>query len=55
MSLKGVKHLDYAIYGNLIVPLLMFDTDTWFQIDDDSENGKCQVISRKRKNRSVTR
>ncbi|XEC96663.1 hypothetical protein AB6A23_09060 [Paenibacillus tarimensis] len=38
-SLKGLKHLDYAVYGNVIVPLLMFGTDVWFQIEDDSDAG----------------
>ena len=40
-SLKGLKYLDYAVYDdNIIVPLLLFDTETWFQIDEDSMTGK---------------
>lgn len=48
-ALKGLKHLDYAVYGNLIVPLPLFDTDVWFQVDDDSEAGKCRLECRLRK------
>ncbi|MGO4372139.1 hypothetical protein AB4Z21_15465 [Paenibacillus sp. MCAF20] len=47
--MKQPQYLDYAVYGNLIVPLLMFGTDVWFQIDDDSEVGKCRIESRRRK------
>lgn len=48
-ALKKLKHLDYAVYGNVIVPLLMFDTDIWFKIDDDSDAGKCRLVCRPRK------
>ncbi|MBD2870787.1 hypothetical protein [Paenibacillus arenilitoris] len=48
-GLKRLKHLDYAVYGNLIVPLLMFDADVWFQINDDSDVGKCRIECRPRK------
>lgn len=50
-GLEGLKHLDYAVYGNLIVPLLMFGTEEWFQIEDDLEEGKCRLESRPRKKR----
>lgn len=50
-SLKGLKHLDYAVYGNLIVPLLMFGTAEWFQIEDDADVGRCRLESRLRKKR----
>lgn len=43
-----MKHLDYAVYGNVSVPLLMFGTDVWFQIEDDSDAGKCTIICRSR-------
>ncbi|GEM_PF-1908026 len=48
-GLKGLKHLDYAVYGNLIVPLLNFDVEVWFQIDEDAEAGRCRLESRLRK------
>ena len=49
-SLKGLKYLDYAVYDdNIIVPLLLFDTETWFQIDEDSMTGKCRLENRQRK------
>lgn len=48
-ALKCLTHLDYAVYGNVIVPLLMFDTDTWFRIDEDSDAGKCRLVAKLRK------
>ncbi|MFD0710616.1 hypothetical protein [Paenibacillus sp. GCM10027626] len=50
-ALKQVKHLDYAVYGNLIVPMLMFGTDVWFRIDEDSDAGKCRIVCRPRRKR----
>ncbi|WP_337098686.1 hypothetical protein [Paenibacillus sp. YIM B09110] len=47
--MKQYRYLDYAVYGNVIVPLLMFNAEVWFQIDDDSEVGKCRIVSRQRK------
>jgi len=47
--MAALKHLDYAVYGNVIVPLLMFDTTVWFQIEDDSGAGKCRVVSKRRR------
>ncbi|QYR20783.1 hypothetical protein KZ483_23985 [Paenibacillus sp. sptzw28] len=48
-GLKQLKHLDYAVYGNLIVPFLMFEAEVWFQIDDDMDAGKCRIVCRPRK------
>lgn len=48
-ALKKIKHLDYAVYGNLIVPMLMFDTEVMFRIYDDSDDGKCRIVSRVRR------
>jgi hypothetical protein len=48
-GLKGLKHLDYAVYGNLIVPMLMFDAEVMFRIYDDNDEGKCRIVSRVRK------
>ncbi|GIP17744.1 hypothetical protein J40TS1_33860 [Paenibacillus montaniterrae] len=50
--LKQLKHLDYAVYGNLIVPMLMFDAISIMDIFDDNEGGKCRIVSRRRKNKS---
>lgn len=52
-GLKGLKYLDYAVYGNVIVPLLNFGTDVWFQIDEDEEAGLCRVESRLRKPKKI--
>lgn len=55
-GLKGLRYLDYAVYDdNIIVPLLLFGTDEWFQIDDDSIEGKCRVEHRIRKKRKNIR
>jgi len=51
-GLKGLKHLDYAVYGNLIVPMLMFDTSVMFRLFDDKDAGKCRIECRPRKRRS---
>lgn len=48
-GLKGLKHLDYAVYGNLIVPFLMFDAGTMMAMYDDSEAGRCRIEVRPRK------
>jgi hypothetical protein len=48
-GLKGLRKLDYAVYGNLIVPMLMFEATTLFNILDDHDAGKCRVVSRNRK------
>lgn len=50
-GLKSLRYLDYAIYGKVIVPLLMFGTKEWFQIDEDRDAGRCQIISIPRRNR----
>jgi hypothetical protein len=31
------------------VPLLFFDTDVWFKIEEDAEAGKCRIEFRKEK------
>lgn len=48
-GLKGLRHLDYAVYGNLIVPMLMFEATTLFNIFDDQDAGRCRIESRQRK------
>ncbi len=48
-GLKGLRHLDYAVYGNLIVPLLMFDAGVMIAVYEDSDAGKCTMISVPRK------
>ncbi|MCA0754929.1 hypothetical protein KP806_07690 [Paenibacillus sp. N4] len=48
-GLKRLKHLDYAVYGNLIVPLLMFDACVMIELYDDSDAGRCRIICRPRK------
>lgn len=45
--MKGIRNLDYAVYGNLIVPLLLFEAEDWFRIDDDGEAGKCRIEHRR--------
>ncbi|WP_154665949.1 hypothetical protein [Paenibacillus pinihumi] len=47
--MKGLRNLDYAVYGKVIVPMIMFDTETMFQLYDDSDAGKCTIVSKKRK------
>jgi|HigsolmetaAR204D_1030405.scaffolds.fasta_scaffold00166_19 hypothetical protein len=46
-----LKYLDYAVYGNVIVPLVIFDSSVWFRIDADAEAGICRVECRRRKDR----
>ncbi|MOA59597.1 hypothetical protein D3C78_1842600 [compost metagenome] len=46
--MKGLKHLDYAVYGKLIVPMILLDTGSLMQIIDDSEEGKCRIVCRPR-------
>lgn len=48
-ALKHIRNLDYAVYGNLIVPFLMFDAEVMFQIHDDHDYGKCRIVSKPRK------
>ncbi|GIP33673.1 hypothetical protein [Paenibacillus sp. J2TS4] len=48
-ALKQLTHLDYAVYGNVIVPMLMFDVEVMFRIYEDSDEGKCRIISRVRR------
>jgi hypothetical protein len=48
-SLKGLKHLDYAVYGNLIVPFLMFDATAMMAMYDDNDAGRCRIEVRHRK------
>lgn len=48
-GLKGLKELDYAVYGNVIVPLVNFDVDDWFQIHEDADAGICRIECRLRK------
>ncbi len=47
--MKGLRHLDYAVYGNIIVPMILLDTESMMQIMDDSEEGLCRVVFRPRK------
>lgn len=48
-GLKGLKHLDYAVYGNLIVPMLMFDASVMIELYDDNDAGKCRIVCQPRK------
>lgn len=48
-GLRALKHLDYAVYGNIIVPMLMFDAQVMFELYDDSEQGRCRIVCRPRK------
>lgn len=48
-GLKGLKHLDYAVYGNLIVPFLLHDGAAMMAMYDDSDAGKCRIEVRPRK------
>jgi len=51
-ALNQVRHLDYAVYdGNLIVPMLMCDSDVMLQIYDDSDAGRCRIVCRPRRKR----
>jgi|HigsolmetaAR203D_1030402.scaffolds.fasta_scaffold00572_21 hypothetical protein len=46
---KGPKYLDYAVYGKVIVPLIHFDPNVWFQMEEDCEAGRCRFVSRRRR------
>jgi len=48
---EGRKYLDYAVYGNVIVPLIHFDADAWLRMEEDSEAGRCRFVSRLRSRR----
>ena len=48
-GIKRLKDLSIAVYGNVIVPILIFDIDDWFQILEDAEAGLCRIECRRRK------
>ncbi len=52
-GIKRLKDLDYAVYGNVIVPILIFDIDDWFQILEDAEAGLCRIECRRRKPKKI--
>lgn len=52
-SLNKLKHLDYAVYGKVIVPLINFGPETWFQILDDVDAGICRMECRRRKPKKI--
>ena len=53
-GIDRLKELDYAVYGdNLIVPIILFDLDDWFQIDEDAEAGICRIECRRRKPKRI--
>lgn len=42
--MKRRRNLDYAIVGNLIIPLLFLPSEDFIQLIDDAEAGLVQMV-----------
>jgi len=47
--MKRSRYLDYAVYGKVIVPMLLLDSESLIKLMEDSETGKCLIICKYRK------
>ncbi|WP_020621167.1 hypothetical protein [Paenibacillus daejeonensis] len=48
--MKGLRHLDYAVYGDkLLVPMILLTSDGWDQLIDDELAGRCRLVEKPRK------
>jgi len=52
--MKRSRYLDYAVYGKVIVPMILFDSDSLIRLIEDGESGKCLIVCKYRKHK-ITR